>query len=236
MGGLQVPCVQIGTTITLYQGDATVIAPRLLQPITALVSDPPYGIQFDYMHVRQGPKPLRPGPAHAPWKANVLGDDRPFDPGPWLTYNQIILWGGNHYATRLPDRPAWLVWDKRDGSASDNFGDCELAWTNLKGTSRFLSIKSRGMAQMAEMNLVHGGKLHPSQKPVDLMRWCVEETAGTVLDPYMGSSSTGVACLQLGRTFVGIELDPDYFAIACRRLQDEYDQVRLFALPAPRTA
>jgi site-specific DNA-methyltransferase (adenine-specific) len=225
---LQPSCVQISPTCTLYLGDAHVIAPTL-QHIAALITDPPYGVAYDFTKPRRSRRPLQPGTTTgSSWDRNIIGDDQPFNPAPWLQYPQVILWGANHYASRLPDRPAWLVWDKRDGAPSDHHADCEHAWTNLPGTSRIHRHVWRGMIRAGEENLVHGAKLHPAQKPVALMQWCVAKTTGTVLDPYMGSGSTGVACLRLGRAFVGIELDPDYFAIACQRLQAEAAQGLLF--------
>jgi site-specific DNA-methyltransferase (adenine-specific) len=81
-----------------------------------------------------------------------------------------------------------------------------------------------------------GGKVHPTQKPIDLMKWCVAKLPGAakICDPFMGSGSTGVACALMDRAFIGIERDPDYFDIACRRIDDAYKQPRLFAEPAPK--
>jgi site-specific DNA-methyltransferase (adenine-specific) len=232
---LQVPCVQIGDRVTLYQGDACAIAP-MLQGIDALITDPPYGTNFDFTRPRRSLQPLLRG-AHAAgrWAANIPGDAQPFDPAPWLRYPHIILWGAQHYASRLPDSAAWLIWDKRDGSTPDDHSDCELAWTNLPGVSRLHRHLWRGMIRAGEENLVHGGKLHPAQKPVALLQWCVAKTTGTVLDPYMGSGTTGLACVRLGRPFIGIELDPHYFAVACDRLQTACAQGTLFPAP-PRTS
>jgi site-specific DNA-methyltransferase (adenine-specific) len=129
---------------------------------------------------------------------------------------------------------AWLIWDKRAGGVSDAFSDVDLAWTNRRGPARLFSHKSRGQIRAGAENIVHGPKLHPAQKPEALMRWCVEKTEGMVLDPFMGSGTTGVACVQLGRPFIGIELDPYYFAIACSRLEEACAQGQLFAAAAAR--
>ena len=79
------------------------------------------------------------------------------------------------------------------------------------------------------MERVRDGNGHPTQKPLPLMTWCVEFTTGTVLDPFMGSGTTGVACAQLGRKFIGIEIDRKYFDIACERIDNAYRQERMFA-------
>jgi site-specific DNA-methyltransferase (adenine-specific) len=232
--GLQVPCVQIGDRVTLYQGDALQIAPAL-QGIQAVIADPPYGVSFNFMRYRRSRHPLQAGIPAARWAANVIGDAQPFDPTPWLAYPQVILWGANHYTSRLPERKAWLVWDKRDGSTPDNHADCELAWTNLPGNARIYRHLWRGMIRAGEANVGRRGKWHPAEKPVELMQWCVAKTTGTVLDPYMGSGTTGVACLALGRRFIGIEIDPDHFATACQRLQDAALQGHLFPEARPAT-
>ena len=78
-----------------------------------------------------------------------------------------------------------------------------------------------------------GGKQHPTQKPVALMQWCLGflPDAKTILDPFMGSGTTGVACVKLGRKFTGIELDSDYFDIACKRIEEAYRQPDMFIAP-----
>ena len=221
-------CVQIGDLVTLYLGDALQIAPTL-QHIDALITDPPYGTNFDFTKPRRSRTPLQLFSA-ARWSANITGDAQPFDPRPWLAYPQVILWGAEHY--RLPAAHGWIIWEKRAGSTPDDHAGCELAWSNVPGSSQVHWQKWRGMIRAGEENLVHGPKRHPAQKPVALMRKCVEATTGTVLDPYMGSGTTGVACVRLGRPFVGIELDPVHFGNACRRLQAEVAQGHLFPAAA----
>jgi site-specific DNA-methyltransferase (adenine-specific) len=210
---LQVPCVRIGDLVTLYQGDARAVA-AALQPLDAVITDPPYGTGFTFAKARRSRNPLQPTRPAARWSTNILGDDQPFDPTPWLAYPQVILWGGNFYAHRLPPAGAALVWDKRKGSTPDDHADCELAWTNLPGPARLVSLKWRGLVREGEANVANRAKLHPAEKPLELMVWCVEKTTGTVLDPYMGSGSTLAACVRLGRPCIWIELDPHYFQVA----------------------
>ncbi len=208
----------------------------------AIVSDPPYGIAFDYTKTRRHGSVLLRGMGQTPtnprsrWSSNVTGDTAPFDPMPWLAFRQLILWGANHYASRLPDSGAWLIWDKRDGRTSDAMSDCELAWSNIGTAARLHRQLWRGMVRVGDDNLTHGGKTHPAQKPIELMRWCVEKTTGLVIDPFAGSCSTGVAALQLGRAFIGVEVERCYFDIGCQRLTAAYQQLALFPPPVPPVA
>jgi len=108
-----------------------------------------------------------------------------------------------------------LVWDKNN--AGRDFADFEMAWTNLDMVARRIVFRPMNM---------DGGKLYPTQKPTVVMQWCLGflPDARKILDPYMGSGTTLVACAKLGRKGIGIELDPDYFEIACRRVEEAYRQ------------
>jgi site-specific DNA-methyltransferase (adenine-specific) len=173
--------------------------------------------------------PLHPSVPAARWTANILGDHQPFDPTPWLGYPQVILWGAEHY--RTPAAQGWIVWEKRDGSTPDDHAGCELAWSNVPGSSQVHWHKWRGIIRAGEANVANRPKFHPAEKPIELMLKCVQATTGTVLDPYMGSGTTGEACLRLGRPFVGIELDPHFFQVACARLAAAARQLQLFPPP-----
>ena len=131
-----------------------------------------------------------------------------------------IIWGGNYYD--LPARRGWLAWDKIVREFSS--GHLELAWTTLDQPIRAFNY-SHGQ-------LATEGKEHPTQKPVPLMSWCIEQAkvppGGTILDPYMGSGSTGVAAVQMRHPFIGIEIEPRYFDIACRRIEEAQRQGDLF--------
>jgi len=221
---------QIGNA-TLHHGDCLEILPTL-SGIDAIVSDPPYGINIEKM---TGTSRNRWNMARRTnqYKMTVIGDDSPFDPAPFLKYDRVIIFGGNHYASRLPESSCWLIWDKRDGGTSDHQADCEMAWTNLKGPARLYSQKWRGMVRAGEENVSCGGfRVHPTQKPIALMMWCIQQLklpAGTViLDPFMGSGTTGVAATRLGYKFIGIEIDANYFATARKRITEEQSQSRLF--------
>lgn len=208
-------------TVTLYYGDCLDLLPI---EADAVVSDPPYGIA--YSHGGQSGVLARTTKFVG---VKVIGDDREFDPTPWLRFPIVVLWGANHYASRLPDSPAWLIWDKRDGLTSNDMADCEMAWTNLDRVARLRSLRWMGMIKDSERG---EERVHPMQKPVAVMSWAMEQTkvpdGATVLDPFMGSGTTGVACIRTGRNFIGVEKDEKYFEIAVERIRRELAQERLF--------
>lgn len=214
---------------TLYLGDCRDIITGMTAD--ALVADPPYGMGIGdisggavYRYRRSGGTVI---------DYHVIGDDTPFDPTHLLgVAPAIVLWGANHYAPRLPPARKWLVWDKRAGGRSDNQADCELAWSNLPGPERLHTQLWRGMVRAGEENVSKGSyRCHPTQKPVALMSWCIDQCrlrAGSViLDPYMGSGTTGVAAIRAGHRFIGIEIDPGHFTTACRRLTEASRQLTL---------
>jgi site-specific DNA-methyltransferase (adenine-specific) len=222
----------------LYLGDCREIAPTLTG-VDAVISDPPYGIDFNFGVERKGRKTgLSWGATSGAniqrgWQS-IHGDNEEFDPTPWLRFKQVILWGANNYPA-LPPARRWLVWDKRRETTPDHHGDAELAWTSIDGVIRVHRQVWRGIVREGEENVVNEDKCHPAQKPVALMRWCVSMTTGTVLDPYMGSGTTGVACARSGRQFIGIEIDPTHFETACRRIEAAYRQPDLFVeVPPPK--
>jgi site-specific DNA-methyltransferase (adenine-specific) len=205
----------------LYLGDCLEILPTLPK-VDAVITDPPYGI--GYMAPTGVGGECRNLPRRS-YEA-IYGDNKPFDPMPWLTFSEVVLWGANHYADRLPASAGWLIWDKRDGMTPNNNSDCEIAWLKGGGSARMFRHLWNGMCQASEKGET---RAHPTQKPVALMTWCLGFVkARTVLDPYMGSGTTGVACVNDGRSFIGIEREPKYFDIACRRIEQAYKQRPLF--------
>lgn len=212
---------QIGAA-TLYLGDCRQILPALRELDAAVVSDPPYGMKWntDSSRFSGGHNPADRG-GRADW-GDIVDDDVPFDPAPWLEFRQAILWGANHFAARLPVGTL-LVWLKRNDQAFGTFlSDAEVAW--MKGGH---GIYCRRDLSLNGATGTHA-RAHPTQKPVGLMRWCVGRTSGTVLDPYMGSGTTGVACVHEGRPFVGVEVCERYFDAACRRIAEAYRQPSIF--------
>jgi site-specific DNA-methyltransferase (adenine-specific) len=206
---------------TLYLGDCIEILPHLPK-VDACITDPPYGIGY------MAPTGVGGEYKNLPRRTYdaIHGDDQPFDPSPWLGFREVVLWGANHYADRLPSSAGWLVWDKRDGMTPNNNSDCEIAWLKGGGSARMFRHLWNGMCQASEKGET---RTHPTQKPVALMAWCLGFVkAQTVLDPYMGSGTTGVACVNDGRAFIGIEREPRYLDIACRRIEQAYKQRPLF--------
>lgn len=208
--------------ITIYHGDCREILPSIKADV--IVSDVPYGIGERTDRLSKGRSNATLSSDYAP----IHGDDAPFDPTPWIEY-PCILWGANHYASRLPDSPTWLVWDKREGGTSDDNADCELAWSNIGGPARLFSHLWRGMVKASERS---ERRQHPTQKPVALMKWCLGFVPeGVVLDPYLGSGTTLVAAKLEGRKAIGIEIEERYCEIAAKRLAQS---VLTFDEPAPR--
>jgi DNA modification methylase len=103
-----------------------------------------------------------------------------------------------------------------------------MAWTSQNKAARAFDYPRAAALQ--------DGKQHPTQKPVELMRWCLGflRDARTVIDPFMGSGTTGVACVREGRSFIGIEIDEGYFDIACERIRKAYAQPDFFVQPPKR--
>ena len=214
---------------TLYLGDAREILPTVIG-IGAIVSDPPYGIGFAHGGGGRGIDGRRHESRFA--GRGIVGDDRPFDPA-WLLeryrHLPIALFGGNHFASRLPDSSGWLVWDKREGRTRNTMADCELAWTNRAGVARLKAHFWNGMIKASEQG---EAREHPMQKPVAVMAWVLEELQiprlTLVADPYMGSGTTGIAAIKRGCRFVGVEIDPEFFDAACRRIDLAQRQAELF--------
>ena len=199
--------------ITIYHGDCRDILPEVWLGVDLLLADPPYGINA----VTEKGKTFGTSNAcDTNTYAPIFDDDKPFDPAHLLIFPKIILWGANHYADKLPAQSCWLAWDKRDGVKSNPLADCELAWTNLGGPARLLHHRWMGMIRASERDR----RMHPTQKPVALMRWCLElaQPDGVVCDPYMGSGPTLVAAKERGLRAVGIEMEEAYCEIAATRL------------------
>jgi len=199
--------------ITIYCGDSRSIAP-LLAGVDAVISDPPYGMSWDGRIVRGPNGTGKSGPTRH-FGETIAGDDEPFDPGPWLEYPRVVLFGSNHFSARLPVGTT-LVWIKRYDSGYGSFlSDAEIAW--MKGGHGVYC--HRDVSLQGESN----NRAHPTQKPVGLMRWCIEKAGvpegGIILDPFMGSGTTLRAAKDLGRKAIGIEISEAYCEIAVKRLQ-----------------
>jgi site-specific DNA-methyltransferase (adenine-specific) len=195
--------------ITIYHGDCREVLPTL-EKVDLVLTDPPYGIGYDRNKKHKG------SVAHG----TVYGDDKPFDPAFLLDMKNLILWGANCYASRLPDSATWLAWHKTfTDNSSGQTADFELAWTNCVKRSRLYSHLWAGCYRATEP----GQFFHPTQKPIALMTWCLQlvPQAKRIIDPFMGSGSTLVAAKNLGRFCTGIEIEERYCEIAAKRLGQE---------------
>ena len=197
--------------VTIFHADCRDILP-LLEPgsVDLVLTDPPYGI--GYMH----------GAEKQPHASRfngvpVIGDDQPFDPAPFLGFPKVILFGANHYADRLPSSKGWIIWDKRVQTVVNDQSDCEMAWTNFMTTARVYYHVWDGFRRGPEKDTP---RVHPTQKPVGLMRWCIGKAGNvqTILDPFAGSGTTGRAAKDLGRKALLVEVEERYCEIAAKRM------------------
>lgn len=211
---------------TLYLGDCREILPTLGR-VDAVVTDPPYGIGMAAEQtIGSSNRGVVADYGRDSW------DDRTDPEGVNLARSisrHQIIFGGNYYD--LPPSSCWLVWDKQN---SGDFADCELAWTNLPGAVRRIYWRWNGMIRRGD-----DIRVHPTQKPVGVMTWCIErlpESVETILDPYAGSGTTGVACARMGKRFVGIEKSPRHFESMCRRLDEACRQPADLFIESPAKA
>lgn len=217
--------------VDLRLGDCLEILPTLpAGSVDAVITDPPYGMDWDTNSTRfsGGQSPLigrTDGDGRDDW-GDVVNDDKPFDPSPWLQFPKVILWGYNHFADKLPTGTT-LVWIKRADHLFGSFlSDAELAW--MKG-GRGVYCFRKQFPPPKRMQEGNGKVLHPNQKPVALFSWCIKraglEPGQTILDPFMGSGSCGVAAMHAGLNYIGCEISPKYYAIAERRIKEAQLQI-----------
>ena len=203
----------------LILGDCEEIMPALGK-VPAVVTDPPYGIGESAKNFASRSKL-----ANADKYKKTDWDSKPPAQGVIDLMRAIsdiqIIFGGNYF--QLPPSSCWLVWDKQNGT--NDFADCELAWTNLEKAVRRIYWRWNGMIRKGE-----DIRVHPTQKPEGVMSWCLSHIpdAKLILDPFMGSGTTGVACVKAGVAFIGIERDADYYEKACERIQDAINRPDMF--------
>jgi len=235
--------VQIGDC-RLILGDCRDVL-TTLPMVDAVITDPPYGQRLktnvayaggtkNRMVKQRGGGSLEVRPKV--WIDSIHGDDTPFDPVPLLDFAPIVLlWGAHKFHNRLPDGGTWLVWDKVPTGKVRDQGDGEAAWLNSPGAMRICRLLWDGICvgSAARSEVTAGQqRVHPTQIPVALMEWCITQArvphGATILDPYMGSGSTGIAAVKMGHSFIGVEIEPTYFDIACRRIENAQRQGKMF--------
>lgn len=203
----------------LILGDCLEVLPELGR-FDAVVTDPPYGI---------GESAVKNSTRGMKAKPRDYGDDdwdqKPADPRTiaWMRENSRwqIIYGGNYFD--LPPSSCWLVWDKQN---TGDFADCELAWTNMPKAIRKIQWMWNGMLRKGREE-----RFHLTQKPLGVMEWTLDQLpkgVSSVIDPYMGSGTTGVACVKRKISFVGIEREVHHFETACDRIRKAYDQPDMF--------
>lgn len=196
--------------ITIYHGDCREILPHLPK-VDLVLTDPPYGMDWDFTGQGSG-SGAKGGRGSKFAGVTIHGDKEDFDPSFLLGYPKVILWGFHHFPQHL-SRGTVLIWLKKYDDAFGTFlSDADLAWMN-SGCGVYASRVINPASFQSE-------RQHPTQKPVELMAWCIDKSGstGTVLDPFMGSGTTLVAAKQLGRKAIGIELEEKYCEIAVQRL------------------
>jgi site-specific DNA-methyltransferase (adenine-specific) len=194
--------------------------------VDAVITDPPYGIDYR--------------PSWKKWNGDdcdylpIKNDDRDFNPLPFLGFSTVVLFGANYYSDKLPIG-GWICWDKRLDEKKDRMigASFELAWfrsINTARKSKMIRVLHGGVINADSSKGNNEKRLHPTQKPIEVMVRIIKEFTNegdTILDPFMGSGTTGVACVKEGRKFIGIEIDESYYAIAKRRIQETLMQPRL---------
>lgn len=190
--------------VTIYLGDCREILPELPK-VDLVLADPPYGIYDPRIKYTRTNK----------WK-EMYKNDEPFNPTFLLPLGNLILWGANCYASRLPDSKTWLAWIKTytDGRKGQG-GDVDFAWTNCVGRSRSFYYLWAGYYRDGEV----GRYLHPTQKPEALIEWCLSlvPNANLILDPFLGSGTTAYCAKKLNRKCIGIEIEERYCEISAKR-------------------
>jgi len=221
----------------LYHGDCLEIMPGLaFDPgSSALLVDPLYGDNVALQRAKENrsdkPRILKGLNLQRYDWPEMPGNDKPLDPAPFLAFKQAIIWGGNYISDKLTPSRKWIIWDKLH-IPPDNHNDCEMAWTNLPGVSRIHRQLWRGICREGEENITNGPKLHPFQKPVRLMMFCIEQfnlsLDPLVVDSFTGSGSTLIACERLTRRWIGIDISEQCCEIAAKRIEQERAQRKLF--------
>ncbi len=210
--------VEIGNA-TLYLGDCAEVL-SMIDKVDAVITDPPYGINENSKKVASRGNMAAPKDyGHFDWDKSPPPDELIELIRTKGKYQAFF--GGNYFT--LPPTSCWLVWDKLNGD--NDFADCELAWTNWHKAVRRLQWRWNGMIRQGNEE-----RHHPTQKPLEVMKWVIElcPKSDTILDPFMGSGTTGVAAIQMGKKFIGIEREQQYFDIACKRIEQAIAQPQLF--------
>ena len=206
---------------TLYLADCKDVLPTLGR-VDAVITDPPYGIGASAGTGKYGRMRIE---SSSDLKWDEKTPDAQLMGLVIACADRCVVFGGNYFD--LPPSRNFFVWDKGAGFKGRDFAECEMAWCSWDANARIFSHDPLARGD-------YRGKQHPTQKPLALMKWCIDQAGSpqTILDPFMGSGTTGVAAVQMGRQFIGIEREPQYFEIACRRIEDAQRVKDMFTPPA----
>ena len=210
----------------IYHEDCLVGMSKIAdKSIDLVLTDPPYGINVA-QNGTVGGGSFRGQTTSFPcsdWD-NKIPTKEYFNEIKRISKNQII-WGGNYFINYLENTRCMLVWYKRAGLPVRTFADCEIAWTSFDRNSMVFNCRWDGFIRDSkEVKLAH-----PTQKALLLFQWCIKEFSNegdTVLDPFAGSGTTGIACQNLKRNFIGFEIDKEYYQIAEKRLIENEDKIK----------
>ena len=160
----------------------------------------------------------------------ILGDAEGADIRPWIDFApDVVLWGADHLRRFLPAGGRFLAWDKLAGMQPwDSFSDVEFGWHSRPGKATVISHRWKGIVVDHTREAGDGVRVHPTQKPIRVMQWAITQCSlragATILDPYMGSGTTGIAAFGMDMKFVGVEIDERWFNAACERIAKQCDE------------
>jgi site-specific DNA-methyltransferase (adenine-specific)/modification methylase len=236
--------------ITLYLGDCREILPVVAPPSDNMIvlADPPYGVGHTRNinrasvdgEIRKGPGRLKTGKNRV-W-SSLHADDESFDPTHLLAYQRCLVWGWNHFSACLPPTPSLVLWDKREAFGADDGADGEAAWSNLGGPLRIFRHFWRGALRASEKN--DGPHVHPTQKPEAFYRWLfagrgrgkpIVNPGDIVVSPYLGSGPEIAPTMELGLTFIGIDIEPKFLDTAIKhRIEPALARAKQLDIWAPK--
>jgi len=229
--------------VELYHGDCLDFMRDMPdKSVDCVVTDPPYGITGSHQIVRTDGITGGGTRAHSrKYKAttwDICLSTQQYKSLARVSIDQIIF-GYNYFSDILPPARCFIVWDKKGQVGwDDNYSDCELVWTSFNHPAKIYKHLWVGLIRDSELGVP---RHHPTQKPVKLMEWLINKFTNygqTIFDPFMGSGTTGVAAVKLGRKFIGCEIDKDYFEIAKRRIEEAQEDIEqnptLFDIEKPR--
>ena len=188
--------------------------------VDLIVTDPPYGKKMDKGAAGFGVAKGRRYSGN--WDAAIPAPE--YFKEMLRVAKNVVIFGGNYFCHLLPPTNGWIFWDKKGEIPFKNpFSDGELIYTSFKGPLKKITFKQQGFITDSKDK-----RCHPTQKPSELVCQLIElysKPGDVVLDPFMGSGTTAVACIKTGRSFIGFEISEEYCKIAQQRIADTVDEI-----------